>query len=146
MSTTENTVKQHDEHPGVEMPPVQPPEGFKPKMSLNKKIVIIVITAFVALCIFATALTLGILSVIRNHPAHQTALQYIEEHPGVLALAGEIQGFGFFPNGSVSTSSGRGDADFIIRVNGSENVVRVHIQLIREPLRDWEVVSFYYRK
>jgi hypothetical protein len=86
------------------------------------------------------------MAMFRNHPSYHTALDYIQEHPGIAEMVGDVESFGFFPSGSISTSGGFGQADFVIRVNGSGGTARVHVQLEREPLRDWQVVSFYYRR
>jgi len=118
----------------------------KLEKSRNKKIAIIVIAAILAVVIFISALVFGIMSMFRNHPAYHVAISYIESHPGIVEMVGEVEGFGSFPSGSISTSGGRGEAEFTIRVNGSEGTVRVHIQLEREPLRDWEVISIFYRR
>jgi len=116
------------------------------KSRTKKRTIILIIAIPLAITLTGIAIALGAIAIIRNHPSYHAALCYIEMHPGVSALAGDITGFGFFPNGSISSVGGRGQADFVIRVNGSENTVRVHVQLTREPLREWEVVSFYYRK
>ena len=116
----------------------------KPKLAII--IIAGVLTLAIATVIFVGSLLWGISSIIRNHPSYQTALSYIETNPQIIAQVGEIESFGFLPTGNISTSGGRGQAEFTIRVVGSDDTIRVHIQLTREPLRDWEVISIYYRR
>jgi len=117
------------------------------RKSKRKKVAIIVTAAILAFVLFICALVFGIMAILRNHPAYHMATSYIKSHPEIIEAIGEVEGFGFFPTGSVSTvAGGRGDAEFTIRVDGSEGTVRVHIQLVREPLGEWEVVRFRYRQ
>ena len=110
------------------------------------RMLIVIVTAIVVFMMFAGSLFFVIISIFRNHPSYHTALNYIETNPRIIELVGDVEGFGFFPTGSIHISGGHGQADFTIRVDGSEGTVRVHVRLIREPLRDWEVISFYYRR
>lgn len=96
--------------------------------------------------LFAGGLFFGITETMRNTPAYQAAIEYIEDNQRIAELVGEIESYGRFLTGSVNASAGgRGDASFTIHVNGTEGIVRVNVRLEREPLRDWEVVDFYYR-
>ena len=116
------------------------------RISKKPKVLTIIIAAVLAFVIFVGALFFGVLAIIKNHPAYHAAIHYIEANPRVAELVGDIEGFGSFPGGSVSTSGGHGQAEFTIRVVGSDNTIHVHIRLEREPLRDWEVVGFHYRR
>jgi len=106
------------------------------------KLARVIISIFLVIVIFVGSIML----ILRNHPAYHMALGYIETNPRIIELVGDVEGFGFFPNGSVSITNGYGLADFTIRVNGSDGTIHIRIILVREPLGDWEVVSFYYRQ
>ena len=116
------------------------------RISKKPKLAIIIIAGVLTIVIFTGSLILGVSAMIRIHPSYQMALSYIETNPRIIAQVGEVESFGFFPTGSISTSGGRGQAEFTIRVVGSDDTIRVHILLIREPLRDWEVMGIYYRR
>ncbi|MCL2674276.1 MAG: RDD family protein [Defluviitaleaceae bacterium] len=112
------------------------------RISKKPKPIVVIIPIFLAIAIFVGSIML----MLRNHPSYHTALDFIETNPRIIELVGDVEGFGFFPNGSVSTTNGYGIADFTIRVNGSDGTVHVRIIVVREPLGDWEVVSFGYRQ
>jgi len=84
--------------------------------------------------------------MIRNHESYRIAQSYIETNPRIIELVGEVEGFGFFPSGSINISGGYGQAEFTIRVDGRDGSVHVHTRLAREPRGDWEIVSFNYRQ
>ena len=113
-------------------------------ISYKPKLLPIIITGVLVFVMFIGALVFGVMAIFRNHSSYQAAIQFIKTNPRVAELVGDIEGFGAFPSGSINTSGGRGQAEFIIRVVGSEGTIRVHIQLVREPLRDWEVIEFFY--
>ena len=115
-------------------------------MSKKKKIILAATAGVVIFIILPVGLVFGFLRFFNNHPARQTAIEYIENHPEILAVVGEITSYGRFSSGSIHASGGgRGEAEFTIRVNGTNASVSVHVLLIREPLRDWEVINFHYR-
>ena len=116
------------------------------RVSSKPKLLMMIVPIILIVAIFVSSLVFGIMFTIRNHSAYQTALDYIETNPRIIELVGDIESFGFFPNGSISTSGGHGQADFTIRVNGSDRTAHVHVRLIREPLEDWEVISLRYRQ
>lgn len=94
--------------------------------------------------IFIGALVFGIASTFRNHPSYHVATDYIRANPEITAIIGKIEGFGFMPSGSVSTSPGHGDADFSIRVRGTHGDVRVFVELQMRDGGDWEIVRFNF--
>ena len=116
------------------------------KLKLSTIIISIVLACVIYTGAFIGMVTFGVLSIFRNHPSYQTAIQYIETNPRVAELVGDIESFGSFPMGSVSIAGGHGQAEFTIRVIGSNDTILVHVRLVREPLQDWEVVSFHYRQ
>ena len=112
-----------------------------------KTFAMIAIGAVLIITVFVGALVIGISTMLRNHPTYQMAINYIKANPQVLAIVGEVESFGFMPSGSISyTGGGRGTAEYTIRVRGRDENIRVHIQLAREPLGDWEIVGFRYRR
>jgi len=116
------------------------------RISKKPKLIMLVIPIILVVVLFVGSLFFGILSFFRNHPAYHMALDYIEDNPRITELVGEIESFGFFPSGNISTSGGHGQADFTIRVYGSDGTAHVRVILVREPLGGWEVVGFRYRK
>jgi len=118
--------------------PYQPPK--------RSKVVLICVMIFGAMLLMGAIISIGVFVFINNSDSMQTARRYIEAHPRIAELVGEVEGYGLFSPGSISMSGGgHGNADFTIRVNGTYGTVRVNIRLVKEPLRDWEVVYFFYR-
>ena len=111
----------------------------------KSKVIVIVMTVVLAAVIFIGGLAFGIMSIIYNNPSYTTAINFIKHHPEIIELTGDIERFGKFSSGSINTSNGHGQAEFTIRVIGSDSTIRVHIRLEKEPLRDWEIVDYYYR-
>jgi len=116
------------------------------RVSRKPKLVMLIVPIFLIVVLFTGSIIFGVFAAIRHHPSYQTALSYIEANPRIIEQIGDIEGFGFFPNGNITISEGHGQADFTIRVYGSDDDIRVQIRLVREPLGDWEVVSFRYRQ
>ena len=115
------------------------------RITNKPKVLIIVIAAVLTFTIFISLVVFGSFAVLRSHPSYQAAIHYIETNPRIIELVGDIEGFGSFPSGIISSSGGYGQAEFVIRIIGSENTVYARLVLLREPLRDREVVAFSYR-
>lgn len=115
-----------------------PTQPYKPK---GTKMALIIVGAVLVVVIFIGAIFYGIVSVIRNHPSYHTAIYYIGANEEIAAIVGDIEGFGFMPSGSISTSPGRGDVSFSITVRGTDGNARVFVEL---QMHDggWEVVRF----
>jgi len=128
-------------HPFVA--PVRPTtvKQYKPK---KFRIAIIVVSVVMAIAILFGAFAFGIISIIRNHPSHYAAKDYIRSNSEIVAVIGEVESFGFLPSGSVSTSVGRGDANFAIRTIGTYGNARVFIELQMRDGGDWEVIHFAF--
>ena len=120
-------------------------ETQKPSMSKKTKMVlIIVISAILALVLLVAGLIFGIASLFTNHESYRVATEYIKTNQEIIAIIGDIEGFGFMPSGSISTSPGRGDADFSIRVIGAYGEGRAFVELQRRADGDWEIVRFNF--
>ena len=111
----------------------------------KRKWVLIVLPVVLFIVVSIGAFVFGIISLLRNDPSYHAAISYIEAHPRVVELVGDIEGFRM-TSGNISSSGGHGQAEFSIRVNGSDGMVRVNIMLRREPSQDWEVIRFQYRR
>jgi len=116
-------------------------EPYKPKKT---KIALIIAGVMLAGMIFIGVLVFGITSMFRNHPSYHLALDSIKANPEIVAVIGEIEGFGMIPMGNLSTSPGRGDANYNIRVRGAHGEVRVFVELQMRGGADWEIVSFNF--
>ena len=114
------------------------------RISKKPKIVLIGLTGVLVMILFVATTVFGVFAMIYNHSSAHAARAYIETNPRIIELVGEIESFGV-PSGGIETAGGHGRAEFTMRVRGSEGTVRVNIRLVREPLRDWEVIHFYYR-
>jgi len=112
-------------------------EQYRPKKAKVAKIIIGVVLAVV---IFVGALVFGITSIFRNHPSYHVAMDNIRRNTEIIAVIGEVQSFGFMPSGNLSTSPGRGDANYTIRAIGTYGEVRVFVELQMRGGGDWEVI------
>lgn len=114
---------------------------------VDKKINVpaIIIAAILAVSTFVASLLFGISSSIKNDSSYQTALHYIEKNTEVSNLAGEIEGYGYWPNGNLTYGERGGRASYTIKVIGSENTIYVHVQLEKKSNQDWEIINFNLR-
>ena len=117
---------------------------IKPRKSQKIKIAMIVIGALLTFSILIGTFIFGIASMLRNHPSYHIATEAIKTNPEIVALIGEIEGFGLMPTGNLSTSSSRGDANFNIRAIGTYGQVRVFVELQMRDGGDWEIVRFNF--
>jgi len=116
-------------------------EPYQPKKT---KIAVIIIGAVLVFVILFCAMFFGVFSVLRNHTSYHLATEYIRANPEIVAVIGEVEGFGFRQSGSLSISSGRGDASYSIDVRGTDGNARVFIELQMRDGGDWEVVRFNF--
>lgn len=116
------------------------------RLSKKLQIAIIVVSAILAIAIFVTSLFFGISSIIKNDDSYKMAVSYIEESPEVTNIVGNIEGYGYVPNGSLNYSGGYGQALYSIKVIGSKNTAYVHIEMDKKLNKDWEIVYFDYSK
>lgn len=106
------------------------------------KIAIIVVSAILAIAIFATSLLFGISSIFKNDDSYKMAVSYIEASPEVTNIVGNIESYGYIPNGSLNYSGGYGQALYSIKVIGSKDTAYVHIEMEKKLNKDWEIVYF----
>jgi len=111
-------------------------------ISNKSKTPAIVVTVVLVASVFVGALVFGISAIIKNDSSYKAAIDYIQTNPAVLKAVGDIEGYGFMPTGSINVSGEYGRASFVIKLIGSERTVRVNIQLIKEPGKDWEVTLY----
>lgn len=116
------------------------------RVSKRPPIVIIAVPAILTIVIFATSLIIGISSIIKNDDSYKMAVSYIEASPEVTNIVGNIEGYGYLPNGSLTYFGSHGKALYSIKVIGSESTAYVHIKLEKELNKDWEIVNLDYSK
>ena len=97
------------------------------------------------------ACLLVILGQIKRSESYQLVTQFASDNELIKAEIGEVTGFGFLPQGNVSThssafssSSGRqttGEAAFLINVHGDTGKSELHINLIKSAGGDWQIVQ-----
>ena len=115
----------------------QAPTPYKPQ-----KLKIAGILLAVVLVVAGFIFSIGM--VLRNHESYRLATDYIRASPEIAEYIGEVRGFGFMPTGSISTSPGRGDASFSIRVRGTYGNVRVFAVLQKRYGGNWELVRYNF--
>ena len=98
---------------------------------------------FLGLC-GIVAIFFGIVSLMTSSDAYELSIKSIEESEDIRSIVGDIEGYGFMPSGSISTSNGLGDADFTISVDGSKKDLKVRTILVKELNSDWELVDMQY--
>ena len=136
--SVQNVALQHS------MPMHMPAPAEVPSGPSKRTIAIVIIAVFLAGFLFIGGLLFVITSSFRNHPSYQLATDYIRANPEIAALIGDVEGFGFFPMGSINTSPGRGDADFTIRTRGTYGDVRAFVTLQRRDGGEWQIVRFNF--
>jgi len=109
-------------------------------LSVTRK-ALIGITVFV---VFFVSLFCGLMHVIKNDASYETAIQHIENAEEITAVAGEIEGFGAFPTGSIDYTNGYGNANLGITVYGSKQNLVINIHLKKSPEANWVVINMRY--
>jgi len=105
------------------------------KKSLFKLIIIIGILGI----LFFSAIFFTIITVMKNSSAYKEALYQIQNNEKIIKQTGEIEGFGYFPNGSISINNGLGFAKLVIKVNGSKRAIHAYVELYKESDGEWKV-------
>jgi uncharacterized RDD family membrane protein YckC len=116
-------------------------EPYKPKKA---KAIMIIAGMLLAGIIFFSALVFGITSIFKNHPSYHVATDHIRTNPEIIAIIGEVEGFGFMPSGGFSVSPGRGDANYAISVRGTHGNIRVFVELQKRDGGDWKIVKLNF--
>lgn len=105
------------------------------EMSILKKI-IVVLSTVVLIFLFMFAL---ILMMLKSSDAYKASEDFILQDENIIEKTGGIEGFGFFPTGSIQTTNGYGEGIFTIKVKGKEKDVYVNVYSTKEPREDWYV-------
>ena len=103
-----------------------------------------VLAGILAFILFDLALMLGITQIIRNGDSFKAAAEYLKHNSKITAIVGDVENFGSFPSGSVSTSNGHGSAELKINVYGSKGDLAVWVELSKSPDSDWVVEHISY--
>lgn len=85
-----------------------------------------------------SGLFFGVTSIIKSTGAYKTATAYVSTNELVIGEIGEVTGFGFMPQGSVSVSGPSGEADISISVKGKSGNGTLYAQLVKE-LGEWKI-------
>ena len=114
--------------------------------SVSRKIkpAVIVITAILLFALFVSSLVFGVTAIMKNDGSYRTAISHIEANDEIKNIVGNITGYGFFVQGSLSYTNGYGDADYRIRVLGNENTLYVTVSLTKVPNAEWEIIYIHY--
>ncbi|WP_408009852.1 RDD family protein [Pseudalkalibacillus sp. A8] len=112
------------------------------EMSVGKRIVVILS----AIIIIFSLMFVSIIFIFKGSEAYKTSENYIKHNPEIIENTGGIEGFGFFPSGSIQTRSGHGEAFFTVKVMGEEKDIYVDIYLTKIPRTDWNVKKVNYHK
>ncbi|MFY0590992.1 RDD family protein [Roseivirga sp.] len=117
---------------------------IKSEEAISKTPRIALITSF--FMVFFAFIFLFISSAIKNSDAYKMAQNEIENNSEIIETTGGIEGYDFFPKGSVSTTNGEGEAYFTIGVKGKTTDVNVNITLYKEMGSDWIIDKFNWTK
>jgi hypothetical protein len=115
---------------------------LKKKRSFWKNGIIGLFTFICVIMIFV----LIIAESFKHSEAYQTSINYIQQNKEIQTETNGIQGYGWFPQGSISLSNTRGSAEFEIKVIGNTKNVIAWIELSKEPLADWKVKKFLHKE
>jgi len=110
------------------------------KVSEGKNIKIFIIIG-VMITLVSFILAGGMLFAFKNSVPYEKSLEAIESSELVEEFVGEVTGYGALLSGSISNSNGSGQANFRIKVKGTEGECDVVIYLVKEPSKGWEVIN-----
>jgi len=86
-------------------------------------------------------LACGMILGFKNSTPYEKSLKAIEASELVEEIVGEITGYGTIPSGSISTSNGSGQANFRIKVKGTEGECVVVVHLVKDSRNGWKVID-----
>ena len=89
--------------------------------------------------IFVGGLILGITSILKSSGAYELATETVSTNEVVIAQIGEVTGFGFMPQGSISTTGPRGEANLSIGVKGERGEGTLYVEMVKE-LGQWKII------
>ena len=94
--------------------------------------------------LFFASIFFGTVYIIKESASYKTAVEYIEKQEEILMITGEINGYGYFPVGSVSTTNGNGLAHFSIEVKGEKKNLTVNVSMEKSTGSEWRVTNMEY--
>lgn len=112
----------------------------------NKKVIKIIVLILVIFVTLITTFIGGIFGILKNSGAYKVSVTKIESDKEIMLEVGEITGYGFLPTGSISTTNGYGEAEFVIKVKGEKRDIKVHSKLHKVPNSEWEIDEFQIMK
>jgi len=83
---------------------------------------------------------LGFLTGFKGSEPYQLATQYASENELIKAEIGEVIGFGFLPQGSISTTGPTGEADLSIGVKGERGDGTLYAKLVKR-FGEWKIIG-----
>ena len=89
--------------------------------------------------IFVGGLFLGITSILKSSGAYELATETVSTNEIVIAEIGEVTGFGFMPQGSISTAGPTGQADLSIGIKGERGEGTLYAEMVKE-LGEWKII------
>ena len=121
----------------------QPRPYIEPSKPNTRKILLIIGGVLLAIVLFVAALIFGIIAMITRHPSFHVATDSVRSNSEIAAIVGDIESFNRV-TGGVSTSVGRGDANFSFITRGTNGAVRVFVELEMRDGGDWEIRRFNF--
>lgn len=119
---------------GYPMPPPKKPAN------VGKIIAIALIVGFICFVGFIATVIGSVFFGIKQSDAYQLSLAHATTHPAVVADIGLPIEAGFFPVGNISTTGGRGDAEFTLTLSGPKGEGRAYVQSERRGGR-WHLTA-----
>lgn len=111
----------------------------------NKRVIVKTIVGIcLGLLIFVSALTFGVMYIIKNSNSYQIAINYIEQTSEISDKVGGIKSYGLFPSASIEIINGYGTAQFHIKVLGNDKDLGVNLLLEKTPDSEWVVKDIGY--
>ena len=98
------------------------------------------VMALVSLFVVFFAFTFSFTTLsMKSSKAYKKAIATIEQNDELLQATGGIEGYGFFPTGSITITNDSGEAYFEIEVDGKVQDILVYIGLEKAASEDWAV-------
>jgi hypothetical protein len=110
----------------------------------NKLKIIPTAIAFAVIIMIIAGFVLLLIAGIKNSDSYQAAITYIESSYEIRSIVGDITELKF-RQGSISTYTGGGNAEFTIRVIGERGSLNVRVILEKNLGNDWEITEMWYQ-
>jgi hypothetical protein len=108
------------------------PTAYPPPARTNRKLLWLIPGGCLALLLifglFAGALMMFVLSLMKNSGAYEDAMELAGSHPAVIEVTGEPIEAGFLVTGEINTSGATGSANLSIPISGPRGSGRLHLQ------------------